>query len=155
MKLDSQNVDDQHVIFALIFMLSNQLQTIGDSFFEEVSTKQWFVMLVLGVMEGYSPTLGELSEAVGSSHQNVKQLVLKMEQKGYVEISKDAKDARRLRIKLTPKSEAFHKLYEEKSRIFLEKLFEGFQQEELAAAKKVMGMMRDKLEGMGKEYVRE
>lgn len=155
MKLSTQDVDDQYVIFALTFMLSNQLQTIGDSFFNEISTKQWFVMLVLRIMNGYSPTLGELAEAVGSSHQNVKQLVLKMEQKGYVEISKDAEDARRLRIKMTPKCIDFHEEYQEKSNIFMNRLFEGFTKEDLAATKRVMSMMRDKLEGMEKDYVKE
>lgn len=155
MKINPQDAEDRYVIFALTFMLSNQLQTIGDSFFKEVSTKQWFVMLVLSIMNGYSPTLGELAEAVGSSHQNVKQLVLKMEQKGYVEIRKDPEDARRLRIIMTPKSEEFHMLYHEKSQIFMNRLFEGFSKEELAATKKVMSMMRDKLEGMEKDYVKE
>jgi DNA-binding MarR family transcriptional regulator len=155
MILQTQNADDKGVIFALIFMLSNQLQSIGDTFFEEVSTKQWFVLVVLNIMDGYSPTLNELSEAVGSSHQNVKQLVLKLEQKGYVEISKDAEDARRLRISLTPKSEAFSKAYEEKSAQFLNQLFDSFKKEELSTAKHVLFTMRNRLEGMEKDYVRK
>lgn len=155
MKLDTQGADDPHMIFALIFMLSNQLQTIGDSFFEEVSTKQWFVLLVLGIMEGYAPTLSELAEGVGSSHQNVKQLVLKLEQKGYVEVSKDESDARRLRIRITPKSKEFSEAYNEKSQIFMERLFGNFSKEDLAATKRVLYSMRDILERMGNDYVRE
>lgn len=153
MNLDNRGADDPHMIFALVFMLSNQLQTIGDSFFEEVSTKQWFVLLVLGIMDGYAPTLSELAEGVGSSHQNVKQLVLKLEQKGYVEISKDEADARRLRIKATPKCEELSAIYDEKSCIFMDRLFGDFAKEDLAATKRVMYSMRDILEGMGKDYV--
>lgn len=155
MELPSENVDDKYVIFALIFMLSNQIQTIGDSFFEEVSTKQWFVLLVLSIMNGHTPTLNELSEAVGSSHQNVKQLVLKLEQKGYVEITKDETDARRLRIKLTEKSIEFHDAYQEKSNEFMTRLFDGFKNTDLAATKKVMSTMRETLERMEKDYVRK
>lgn len=155
MKLNSESADDRSIIFALIFMLSNQLQTIGDSFFEEISTKQWFVLLVLSIMDGYSPTLNELSDAVGSSHQNVKQLVLKLQQKGYVDINKDESDARRLRITLTPKSYEFHAAYEEKSNHFMTRLFDGFNLAELATTKKVMFNMRDTLERMEKDYVRE
>ncbi|HWT75356.1 MAG TPA: MarR family transcriptional regulator [Mobilitalea sp.] len=155
MELRSENVDDKYVIFAMIFMLSNQIQTIGDSFFKEVSTKQWFVLLVLGIMEGYSPTLNELSEAVGSSHQNVKQLVIKLEQKGYVEVTKDETDARRLRIKMTPKSHEFHDAYQEKSNVFMSRLFDGFKKSDLAVTKKVMSTMRNTLERMEKDYVRE
>ncbi|MDF2943003.1 MAG: Transcriptional regulator, MarR family [Herbinix sp.] len=147
--------DNKYVIFALIFMLSNQLQTIGDSFFAEISTKQWFVLVILGIMDGYSPTLNELSSAVGSSHQNVKQLVLKLEQKGYVELSKDAEDGRRLRITPTRKSEEFSKAYDKKSSAFMSKLFDHFEETDLAATKKVMLSMRDRLEGMEKDYVGE
>jgi DNA-binding MarR family transcriptional regulator len=155
MKLDTRGADDPHVIFALIFMLSNQLQTIGDTFFKEVSTKQWFVMLVLEIMDGYAPTLSELAEGVGSSHQNVKQLVLKLEQKGYVQISKDEADARRLRIKPTPKCKEFSKAYDEKSRVFMDQLFSNFPKEDLAATRRVLFSMRDVLEGMGNNYVKE
>lgn len=155
MDLQTRDADDKHIIFALIFMLSNQLQTIGDSFFQEVSTKQWFVLLVLNIMNGYTPTLSELSEAVGSTHQNVKQLVLKLEQKGYVELSKDEEDARRLRIKPTQKSAELSKAYDEKSFEFLNRLFESFKDEDLVVTKNVMFNMRVILERMKKDYVRE
>jgi DNA-binding MarR family transcriptional regulator len=155
MDIQYKDADDKYVVFAFIFMLSNQLQVIGDSFFKEVSTKQWFVLLVLDIMNGYIPTLNELSEAVGSSHQNVKQLVLKLEQRGYVELTKDETDARRLRIKPTPKCAELHAAYHEKNEIFMSKLFNGFQEEELSIAKKVLGSMREALERMKNEYVRE
>jgi len=155
MGLQPSDRDDKYVIFALIFMLSNQLQTIGDSFFTEISTKQWFVLVVLGIMKGHSPTLNELSLAVGSSHQNVKQLALKLEQKGYVELSKDELDGRRLRITLTPKSEEFRTAYDKKSSLFMAQLFDNFKEEDLTVTKKVMLSMRDILEGMEKDYVRE
>lgn len=153
MILEAPDKDNKHIIFALIFMLSNKLQAIGDSFFKEVSTKQWFVLLVLNVMKGYSPTLNELSEAVGSSHQNIKQLVLKLEQKGYVELSKDEEDQRRLRIKVTPKCNEFAEAYEEKSADFMEKLFTNQKKEDLDIALKVLSNMKTSLEGMEKDYV--
>ena len=149
------DIDDKYIIFALIFMLSNRLQTIGDSFFKEVSTKQWFVLLVLGIMKDYSPTLNELSDAVGSSHQNVKQLVLKLQQKGYVDLTKDEKDARRLRISLTPKSLEFNDAYHDKSELFFKKLFINLSELDLSATKIVMSTLRDTLERMEKEYVTE
>lgn len=155
MKLDRTGVDSKYVIFALIFMISNKLQTIGDNFFEEVSTKQWLVLLVLSIMGDYSPTLNELSEAVGSSHQNVKQLVMKLEQKGYLEVTKDTVDARRLRIKATEKCKAFHDAYAEKSAIFLNRLFQGMAEEELKVTENIMIKLKEVLEGMAMEYVRE
>jgi DNA-binding MarR family transcriptional regulator len=155
MMLQTKDVDDKYIIFTLIFMLSNQLQAIGDSFFREVSTKQWFVLLMLNIMQDYAPTLNELSEAVGSSHQNVKQLVLKLEQKGYVELSRDKEDARRLRIKATPKSMELNKAYQAENDRFIDRLFGGFKKEDLSITRRVMYSMRSILEGMERDYVRE
>ncbi len=155
MNLHPPDKDDRYIIFALIFLLSNRLQTIGDSFFKEVSTKQWFVLLVLDMMKDYPPTLNELSEAVGSSHQNVKQLVLKLEHKGYVELCKDEEDARRLRIIPTPKSAEFSKAYHEKNNLFIQQLFSSSNETELSVTKKVMSELGDALARMKFDYVKE
>lgn len=155
MTVKPPDLENKYVIFASIFMLSNRLQTIGDSFFTEISTKQWFVLLVLGIMDGYAPTLNELSDAVGSSHQNVKQLVIKLEQKGYVELYKDEADARRLRIKVTSKSADFSNAYHQKSDDFLDKLFRNFKESDLAITRNVMLTMSNILEGLEKDYVKE
>jgi DNA-binding MarR family transcriptional regulator len=156
MKLQQpEEVEDKYAVFAMIFMLSNRLQTIGDSFFTEVSTKQWFVLLILQIMDGYSPTLNELSDAIGSSHQNVKQLVLKLENKGYVEISKDDEDARRLRIKATSKTNELNSAYEKKSELFLNQLFGSLKEEDLSVTKHVMTSLINILERMEKDYVRK
>jgi DNA-binding MarR family transcriptional regulator len=156
MKLEKPpEINSKYSIFAMIFMLSNRLQTIGDSFFEEISTKQWFVLLILFIMKDYSPTLNELSDAVGSSHQNVKQLILKLEKKGYVELGKDDEDARRLRIKVTAKAFELNNAYEEKSSIFIDSLFDGLKEEELDITNNVISALINKSERMKKDYVRE
>lgn len=154
MQIQPPDKENKYIIFALIFMLSNQLQTIGDSFFEEISTKQWFILLMLSAMGDYVPTLTELSEAVGSSHQNVKQLVLKLEQRGYVEIKKDEEDGRRLRIKATPKCGEFHTAYEQKSAKFMNKMFGNLKEKDLDITLKVMLSLKDTVKGMEKDYVR-
>lgn len=156
MQVPTPNIESKYIIFVLYFMISNRLQTIGDVFFKEVSTKQWFVLLVLcNIVNDHAPTLNELSAEVGSSHQNVKQLVLKLEHKGYVELKKDENDARRLRIILTPKSYEFQKLYEGKSEDFMNELFRGIDKKDMDATLKVMLTLKNHLERMEKDYVRE
>ena len=155
MKLDTGGRDSKYVVFALIFMVSNKLQTIGDAFFKEVSAKQWFVLLALMILGEQPPTLTELSEMVGSSHQNVKQLVLKLEQKGYVELMKDEEDARRLRIKTTAKCFELDKAYEGKNAEFLTRLFGQFDVTDMAVMERVLLSMREVLEGMENDYVKE
>lgn len=155
MELDKQGREGKAILFATIFMLSNKLQTFGDAYFKEVSTKQWFVLLVLNVMNGYSPTLNELSEVVGSSHQNVKQLVAKLEQKGYVKLAADQADKRRLRISVTPKCEEFVRSYEDKNAEFMNRLFTGLKHEDLDITIRVLEAMKISLERLEKGYVGE
>lgn len=143
------NYDNQHMIFGLIFMLSNQLQTIGDTFFDEITTKQWFVISVLNIMDGYEPTLNELAAAVGSSHQNVKQLVLKLEQKGFLLLRKDSQDTRRLRISMTSKCEDFKKANHERSEEFLRQMFQNISSECLDATFQSLLKMKENLESRG------
>jgi DNA-binding MarR family transcriptional regulator len=145
--------ESKYVIFALIFLLANKLQVIGDSFFKEVTTKQWLVLVSLQIMGGNAPTLNDLSKFVGSSHQNVKQLVLKLEQKGYLELSKDENDARRLRIKTTQKCQDFHDAYELKNSKFMNRMFEHLSESDLEITKNIMLTLRGKVEEMEKDYI--
>lgn len=147
--------DARYLIYGLLFLLSNRVQTIGDSAITELTTKQWFLLTLLRMMDGYEPTLTELSDVSGSSHQNVKQLVLKLEQKGYVVQKKDDKDSRRLRISATSKSDAFNERYAEISEVLIGKMFRGLTEDEVSATLQTMLKMQENAEKMEKEYVKQ
>ena len=70
--MELKNYPAPYVLFGSLLAMGNRLQAAGDRFYDEITTKQWFV---LAVLENFSapPTLGELARGVGSSHQNVKQ----------------------------------------------------------------------------------
>lgn len=118
---------DEYVMFGMMFLLGNKLQVLGDSFYEEITSKQWFVLLMLKMFDEY-PTINELSEAMGSSHQNVKQLVLKLQAKGFIELYIDENDKRKTRVKNTIKYEEVFSKYREKEYEFMKSLFEGINQ---------------------------
>lgn len=146
--------DNKHLMFGMIFILSNRLQTVGDNFYKEITAKQWFVLMILGTMENHSPTLNELSEAVGSSHQNVRQIVNKLQKNGFIEIMKDGEDGRCLRIRTTQKYLEFSQNYEERSNIFLDKMFQGLSEEELAHTVKVLVKLQENVEGVEEYHVK-
>lgn len=80
-----------------------------------------------------NPTIKELAEILGSSHQNVKQILLKLEQKGFVELYVDEHDKRKQRITLTQHCIDFCEKNNEMSMRIMEKLFEGLSEEQLQA----------------------
>lgn len=112
-------------------MASNRLETIGNEFLGELTTKQWFFLAVLFTFFSEPPTLTELSAFVGSSRQNVKQLALKLQEKGFVKLQRDEQDARILRVLKTRRSIDYGEDFQEKGDRFIELLFNGFSQDEL------------------------
>ncbi len=119
--------EDEYMMFGMMFVLGNKLQAIGDNFYEEITSKQWFVLLMLEVFDENYPTLNELSDAMGSSHQNTKQIVLKLQKKEYVELYTDEKDKRKTRIRRTSKFDEIAKKYEGKQQQFMKLLFGGIE----------------------------
>ncbi|NLO48532.1 MAG: MarR family transcriptional regulator [Clostridiales bacterium] len=71
-----------------------------DSFYKVISWKQYFAIICIKLCGG-NPTINQLSEVMGSSHQNVNQILLKLEKKGFVHIEDDVCDRRKQRISIT------------------------------------------------------
>ena len=142
---DLSGMDRRYLIFAHIFLLSNRLQTDLDGELEEVTAKQWFVMIAQGAFEE-PPTLGELARICGSSHQNTKQLVKKLAEKGYLRVEPDGRDGRAVRIARTAQGEALAAPYRERGAAYLQRLFEGLTEEELETFYRVQEVLCGRLE---------
>ncbi|MEN6316591.1 MAG: hypothetical protein ABFD25_20340 [Clostridiaceae bacterium] len=146
--MNFQDFDDRYTIFGMLFVLGNRLQVIGDKFYEEITAKQWFLLVMLDLLGENHPDLNGLSEAAGSSHQNVKQLVLKLEQKGYVELYTDDSDKRKCRIRITDKYDEIREKYRGKQIEFMQTLFEGIEPETLKHTVNTMLKLEENMEMM-------
>lgn len=145
MPLDLSEYNNKHLIFGTLFALSNRIQCMGDRFYKEITIKQIFVILVLQLFGDYEPTLKELSDAAGSSYQNIKQIVLKLEKLNIVEITSDEYDKRKMRIKVTEKCNDLLGRYDEKSQQFLNILFDGIATTELESTLATLKKMEQNL----------
>ncbi|MGL4108926.1 MarR family winged helix-turn-helix transcriptional regulator [Clostridium sp. LP20] len=133
----------QKYIFGGIFVFSNRLQIIGDSFLGEITTKQW--LLLIGISEFFkdeAPTLSQVGEIIGSSRQNVKQLALKLEEKGFIKIEKDK---RALRLHLTDKLQSYSENRGDRDLEFLNNVFSGVSKEDLIIIFKGMNKFNDNI----------
>ncbi|NFB82757.1 MarR family transcriptional regulator [Clostridium botulinum] len=115
----------------MLFLLSNKLEALGNNFLGELTTKQWFFMLILMNFFKEPPTLSELALEMGTSHQNAKQIAIKLEEKGFLVVKKDTKDKRVLRLTPTNKIEKYVKLRKDKDHFFIEKFFNVLTKEEV------------------------
>lgn len=123
-------MDTDKALFGLFFAFSNRLQAAGDSFYKEITCKQFFLLICLLLFPDHAPTAQELADVMGSSHQNVKQILLKLEEKGYVQILSDKDDKRKLRIHFTPKIEEMA-IYREREEAFMKHLYKGVSKEQI------------------------
>lgn len=139
------SMDKRFALFGYFFAMSNRLQTVGDRFYEEITCKQFFLMICLRLFENGAPTINELSEIMGCSHQNVKSIAGKLEEKGYLEIRPDSDDARKLRIRLTNKADSLAKKYQKKELDFIDKLFTGISDKQIETTFKTLEKMEENI----------
>ena len=78
-----------------------------------------------------SPTLKELSDILGSSHQNVKQILLKLEKKEFIKFEQDDTDKRKQRIILTDTCRDFCNKNDSMSQGVMMKMFEGIPEKDI------------------------
>ena len=130
--LDFSNIPPNYYLLGLLSAFENRFQAMADSMMQEVSWKQFFAIICINLCQE-PPTLKELSEILGSSHQNVKQILTKLEKKGFVEFLPDVVDKRKRRIVLTDQCREFCDKNDDMSREIMQRLFDGVSEEEIAS----------------------
>ena len=123
-------IESSYFLLGLLSAFENRFQALADSSMKEISWKQFFAIICINLCKN-PPTVKELAEIIGSSHQNVKQILLKLEKKGFVCISADEQDKRKQRIVLTPYCREFCEKNEEMSMTLMKRMFEGVSEEQL------------------------
>ena len=129
-KLDFEGIPSSYYLLGLMSAFENRFQAMADSVMKEISWKQFFAIVCINMCKE-PPTLRELSEVLGSSHQNVKQILLKLEGKGFVEFREDEADKRKQRIVLTKKCLKFCEKNNEMSMQIMAKMFDGIPEKDL------------------------
>lgn len=131
--MDNEITNYKRNVFAQVFQLSNALQIYLDRqlALDELTSKQFFLMIVIASFNNEPPTLNEVSQVAGSSHQNVKQLAMKLQKNGFVEFNEDEQDRRILRLSLTKKAERYWKQRDEGDAKQLEDIFKDLSYEEI------------------------
>jgi DNA-binding MarR family transcriptional regulator len=97
-------------VFGSLFVLMQHLSRRADRDLADLglTTRQWLLLAVLtNGFPGSNPSLSEAADKYGSSRQNVKQVALGLEARGFVRLVPDPADARTTRIELTDRVHEF------------------------------------------------
>lgn len=142
--VDFEGIEASYFLLGLLSAFDNRFQAVADKMMKEISWKQFFAIICINLCKE-RPTIKELAEIMGSSHQNVKQILLKLEKKGFVDIAIDEKDRRKQRVELTEKCAQFCADNDEKSAKAVMTMFKGIEQEQLLITIKTIMQMEDNL----------
>jgi MarR family transcriptional regulator for hemolysin len=125
-------IDKQKIIFGRLFLLANKTRIIGDRVLSgEMTIRQWLLTAAIAQLKDNPPTMGEAARLMGSSHQNVKQLAAKLQERGFLMLEKHGEDFRETRLKLTEKNYCFWEKSQAVIRELLTEIFHDFSEEEL------------------------
>lgn len=125
--------DMERTIMGFFFIIANKLQAVGDIYMrkDNMTTKQWLLTNIIEQYEEESPILSEVAWEMNTSHQNAKLIALKLEKKGFLSIEKDNIDKRKLRLKLTKKSDNFWEKRGSQDSKLLSQLFSNLTDNEI------------------------
>ncbi len=129
-QLDFTGIPSNYYLIGLLSAFENRFQAMADSMMKEISWKQFFAIICINMCKE-PPTIKELSDVLGSSHQNVKQILIKLEGKGFVEFREDPEDKRKQRIVLTKKCQDFCEKNNGMSMMIMAKMFEGVSEKDI------------------------
>lgn len=145
--VDFTGIETSYFLLGLLSAFDNRFQAMADKLIGEISWKQFFAIICINLCKE-NPTIKELAGIMGSSHQNVKQILLKLEKKGFVNINIDEQDKRKQRVELTEKCMNFCANNDEKSNTVMKTMFAGVTEEQLRVTIQTIMQMEDNLKEM-------
>ena len=129
-KVDFSGIPANYYLIGLLSAFENRFQAMADSLMQEISWKQFFAIICINMCTE-PPTLKELSDILGSSHQNVKQILLKLEKKEFIKFEQDDTDKRKQRIILTDTCRDFCNKNDSMSQGVMMKMFGGIPEKDI------------------------
>lgn len=126
---DFEHMDQRLIAYVNIFICANRLQAIMDKNMEDITTKQW---LALTMIDAFCepPTLKEISDRSGVTHQSMRQIVDKLIDRGLIEVIPDKKDKRAIRLTKTEAANKIRTRDTKRNWDFVFELFSCLEEEE-------------------------
>ena len=148
--INVKGINTSYYLLGLLSAFQNRFQAMADTQMKEISWKQFFLIICINMCKE-DPSINELAEIVGSSHQNVKQLLIKLENKGFVEIYIDEMDKRKQRIRMTEYCKRFCEKNDIATIGIMEKMFAGITEEQLRITIETLILIDKNMGKMGED----
>lgn len=144
--VDFSGIPSSYFLLGLLSAFENRFQAMADKVMGEISWKQFFAIICINMCKE-PPTLKELSDIIGSSHQNLKQILIKLEKKGFIGFKTDDSDKRKQRIYLTDHCREFCNKNDDVSKTIMGRMFDGISKKDLETTIKTITKIEGNLKG--------
>ena len=136
-------MEDRTFVFGSLFVVANRLETLLDRAFSAygITSKQWQLLITIESLFAEPPSVSQVASAMGSSHQNVKQIAINLERNGFLKLEKDARDARSTRLLLTDACRAFAQETRQAGEQFMREAFAGVADEDARGARNTLALL--------------
>ena len=146
-KVDFSGIPSSYSLIGILSAFENRFQAMADNMMQEISWKQFFTIICINMCKE-PPTLKELSDILGSSHQNVKQILLKLEKKDFIRFEQDEADKRKQRIVLTKTCRKFCEKNDDMSQKTMMGMFEGIPEKDIKTTIQTIITIEKNLKGL-------
>lgn len=152
--MDPTHLQNMSTSFGNIIVLSNMIQTHLDRKLKPygLTAKQWFMLACIDQFYPDSiaslenaPNLKELGNVMNTSYQNAKQIALKLQDAGFVELRKDSNDRRVIRVNTTAYNKDFWAQHTTEGVEMLSEVFKALTDQDIARLSEVTGKMLSSL----------
>ena len=134
-----------------ISRLANTLQSVMDIGMDDITSRQWLPLMILGSCEEAS-NLNQLAEKCGITRQSTKQLVDKLAEKELISIEKAESDRRNISIVITEKGRSWGTSNLDRNVKFVSELFGGIPAEDIRTFADVQKQLLKKLTDMKEQF---
>lgn len=140
---NKKRLDMERYILVVLFLVQQRWSySIGKDLADDhITTKQWLMMIIMATAFQSHPSIQEVADALSTTHQNVKQLANRLEEKGFLNIERDPNNKRILRLKITPECFQFWEKRTDDDLKTINKHFEGLDDEEMRSLFEIMSKM--------------
>ncbi len=105
-KVNYENFAPPFVLIALMSRFVNRYQSAANAFFKELSWQQMFFLNGITLFNE-APSIKDMADFLGCTHQNANKLYAKLLKDGYIISQQDENDRRKQRLFLTDKAKSF------------------------------------------------
>lgn len=119
-------------VFATLIATSNKVQMAGDTYCNPLTSRQYMTVLAILHLPEDETTFVNIANKLGTSKQNVTQIVNSLQKKEFVTIAPSPKDKRAINVRVTQAGlDTMVKCAKNVTVDYMADIFKGFTQQEL------------------------